>query len=303
MKKFKTASGEPPVLHRNSANLVQGMLDEVKSNITIIPDLKALIPPLSPSEFDQLKANILKEECRDPLLIWQTTKGNIDGSDDNSPLNVLIDGHNRYQICTENGVMFKVSLRNFPNLSSVREFMINNQLGRRNLTPEQMSYLRGLKYRNVRQEAGRPTQDGILDSSQRTDNLTERTREKLAKEFSVSPRTIMRDSEYSEGIDRLEPELRHQVLRGSQKLPKETVRKIGHVVAPEAARLSLAQIRALGPLDGEASEKKKESSTTDIKNLIGKVRKLANQLDMNLSTFNEQCTELIDLLNEAKKYK
>src|ERR1051326_4531976 len=99
MKKFKTASGEPPVLHRNSANLMQNMLDEVKATITVLPELKGLIPPLQPAEFEQLEANIQREGCRETLLIWQTTQGVLDGDTNTAPLNILIDGHNRYAIC------------------------------------------------------------------------------------------------------------------------------------------------------------------------------------------------------------
>ena len=302
MKKFKTASGEPPVLHRNSANLVQNMLDEVIATVTIIPDLKALIPPLLTSEFDQLKSNILKEGCRDPLLIWQTTRGIIDGSNDNFPLNILIDGHNRYQICLDNNITFKVSLREFPTLSAVREFMIDNQLGRRNLTPEQMSYLRGLKYRSLRQETGRPTHEGIVNSGIEIERRTERTRERLAKEFNVSPRTIMRDREYSEGIDRLELDLKHEVLSGSRKLPKEVVREIGRVVAPEAARLSLPRVKALVQPEDSADEVNSLTiNNTEITIMIAEITKLVTLLNPDHSMFNKQCDELIGLLRRIKK--
>ncbi len=311
MKKFKTASGEPPVLHRNSANLMQSMLDEVKANITVLPELKSLIPPLQPTEFEQLEANIMRDGCREALLIWQTTQGVLDGSADSTPLNVLIDGHNRYVICTKHGIDFKVALREFPTLQAVRDFMIDNQLGRRNLTPEQMSYLRGLKYRNERQATGRPT-----DTNDGTETVGEkqaqRTRDKLAKEFNVSPSTILRDRDYSEGLDRLEPELKQEVLKGTRKLPKEVVRELGRQGGGgDAAPLTLADVNALSePSTAPAQETPKRSRSgqtsaahpsAGVKSLIVQISQLANTLDPTSGTFEADCDKLMALLKEAKK--
>lgn len=38
--------------------------------IKIDPEFKALIPPLSAGERQQLEANIIVEGCRDPLVLW-----------------------------------------------------------------------------------------------------------------------------------------------------------------------------------------------------------------------------------------
>ena len=303
MKKFQTASGEPPVLHRNSANLMQSMLDEVKASITILPELQALIPSLQASEYEQLEANIRKEGCREALLIWQTTQSIIDGTDDSSPLNILIDGHNRYSICTRNNIDFKVALRELPTLQAVRDFMIDNQLGRRNLTPEQMSYLRGLKYRNERQVAGRPTQDGVsVGQDEQETKVAQRTREKLAKQFNVSPRTILRDGDYSEGIDRLTPELKQEVLKGIQKVPKEIVREIGRQpVSPEAPPLSLAGIDAI--TSGQTTPETNLASPvlSEVSNLVKQIAQLANKLNPDKPDFGAKCDRLMNLLTKAKK--
>jgi hypothetical protein len=60
--------------------------ETMKANEIIIdPEIKNLIPPLSPSEYAGLEASILSEGCRDAVVIWQETE-------------ILLDGHNRYQI-------------------------------------------------------------------------------------------------------------------------------------------------------------------------------------------------------------
>lgn len=305
MKKFQTASGEPPVLHRNSANLMQSMLDEVKTSITILPELQALIPSLQASEYEQLEANIRRQGCREALLIWQTTQGILDGSEDNSPVNILIDGHNRYSVCTKYGVDFKITLQEFPTLQAVRDFMIDNQLGRRNLTPEQMSYLRGLKYRNERQAAGRPIQDRASAADEESDTtVAQRTQDRLAKQFNVSPRTIHRDREYSEGIDKLTPELKQEVLKGKQKLPKELVRAVGRTVHYKAPPLSLSDVLAFTEPSTSSSTNEVNGAVTDVKETHITVKEIARKvavLDPASSRFRQACDELIILLEIAKR--
>lgn len=81
---------------------------------------KSLIPPLSPEEFNQLEKNILQDGCRDPLVVWG---------------DVLVDGHNRYAICTKHNLPFKTTTIEFESDAHARVWMRSNQKGRRNLTP------------------------------------------------------------------------------------------------------------------------------------------------------------------------
>jgi N6-adenosine-specific RNA methylase IME4 len=87
--------------------------------ITIDSEFKALIPPLAADELRQLEENILRDGCRDPLVVW-------DG--------ILIDGHNRHEICTRNGLPFETVQIQFESRTHARIWMRNNQAGRRNLT-------------------------------------------------------------------------------------------------------------------------------------------------------------------------
>ena len=304
MKKFATAAGTPPVLHRNTTNLMQSMLDEVKANITVLPELKSFIPSLQTSEYEQLDANLRKDGCRESLLIWQTTQGIVDGSNNDSPLNVLVDGHNRYAICQKNNIDFKVMLREFSNLQAVRDFMINNQLGRRNLTPEQTSYLRGLKYRNERQATGRPVVDGDSSAQEEGDySLTQRTQDRLAKEFNVSPRTIHRDREFSEGIDKLSPNLKQDVLKGKQKVSKELIRAIGKNNENDKPPLTLPELLALNEAPLPAKPKQPAHDNKKLQDVVDKIVKLAAELSPNSPKFETACDKLIALSNEAKRLK
>jgi DNA modification methylase/ParB-like chromosome segregation protein Spo0J len=84
----------------------------------ILQELESLIPPLSNEEFKQLERNILEEGIREPLITWN---------------GILIDGHNRYRIAMEHDMNYETLEKEFEDLNSVKIWMVNNQLGRRNL--------------------------------------------------------------------------------------------------------------------------------------------------------------------------
>jgi hypothetical protein len=85
----------------------------------IDPKLKAYIRPLSENEYQALESSILADGCRDALVVW-------DG--------ILIDGHNRYSICTKHELEFDTVEMAFKNIDEAKEWMLLNQLGRRNLS-------------------------------------------------------------------------------------------------------------------------------------------------------------------------
>lgn len=90
--------------------------------LTIDDDFKNLIPPLKKDEFEKLEKNILQDGIRDKLIIWEET---------------IIDGHNRYEIAKKHKLDFGVKRLHFISKEEAINWMLNNQLGRRNLTPQQ----------------------------------------------------------------------------------------------------------------------------------------------------------------------
>ena len=87
---------------------------------TIDPEFSSLIPPLSPDELAQLEANILRDGCREPLTVW-------------AGHGVLLDGHNRLRICQSHGLPFGVVEVTLESRDDALIWLIDNQLGRRNL--------------------------------------------------------------------------------------------------------------------------------------------------------------------------
>jgi N6-adenosine-specific RNA methylase IME4 len=87
--------------------------------LKIKEEFKKLIPPLTAEEFKQLETNCIDEGIRDAIVTWQ---------------GFIIDGHNRYKIATDWQLSFKTIEKAFDSEEAVKEWMIINQFGRRNLS-------------------------------------------------------------------------------------------------------------------------------------------------------------------------
>jgi hypothetical protein len=203
--------------------------ENVKNNIVIIDELRDLIPALGVDEFTQLEANILKNGCRDALSVWETTSKKITKNPENSdePIYVLIDGHNRFDICKKHNISFNVQLLTFTDLQEVKDYMIDLQLGRRNLRPEQVSFFRGLRFLNEKSEKGKYDRENHkVQTEPYAPKESIDTAEKLAEEYNVGRSTIKRDAEYAKGISKLDKNFRDDILTGKQKVSKMLIQTI-----------------------------------------------------------------------------
>lgn len=312
MKKRFIETGANPLIRKETGSLVYQ--EDIKRSITILPELEALIPPMAVEEYAQLEANILREGCREPLQIWRTTQSVLDGSELDKPIFVLVDGHNRYRICTKHGVDFKLLVRDFPDMDAVREFMIDNQLGRRNLTTEQVAYFRGLKYLNSKRTVGRPiaSPTPTVASTLPIDNTVvqdlagnsagTRTENVLADQFNVSPKTIRLDASFAKGIDKLSDTLKKEVLSHQTKIRKQDIIKLGESAHIDSVIESSNQLEtALSELSvpGKMPERKntdraKPTYNKPIKAHISAVIELANSLEKPDSDIESLCRQLLE---------
>lgn len=143
-------------------------------------EFQSLIPPLSEEEYAQLEENLLVDGCRDALVVWNDT---------------LIDGHNRYRICRQYGIPFKTAEQAFESRADAIAWIVDNQLGRRNLE----LFVRGelvLKKKTALAAKAKANQLSGLkrgDHSPVLANLPKRavnTREELAADAGISSRTL-----------------------------------------------------------------------------------------------------------------
>ena len=168
-------------------------------NLKIDPEFQNQIPPLTDDEYKQLEENILKEgKLLSPLIVWNNT---------------LVDGHNRYAILQKHPeICFSTMPLRFESREEVLAWICKNQLGRRNLTPEQKLFLIGKQYeaeKSSHGEARKESHDenGRFHRSSQTDNSGEamKTCERIAEENGVSKATVLRASKYMKVLKLLNP--------------------------------------------------------------------------------------------------
>ncbi len=191
--------------------------ERIKSQIIVLDEIRDYINPLTNDEFTGLERTLLEEGINDPLIVWETTSTTAGMDVLGTEVYVLIDGHHRFKISKKHNLPFSIVLKKYATLDLVKAAMLDKQLNRRNLTPEQVSYYRGLKYNMYKaKQVGVEKQINIASE--------------LSKEFGVNEKTVRRDGIFAKGLDKLSPELRTEVLSGHINLPKATVGVISKFV-------------------------------------------------------------------------
>ena len=145
----------------------------------ILHELEILIPPLTSEEFKQLERNILEEGIRDPLVTWN---------------GILVDGHNRYRIAQEYDIDFVTVEKEFTDMNAVKEWMINNQFGRRNLPAYERGKL-ALRLKDIYSQKAKETKAEKVSHYRQTGEVCQisdkpDTKKDLAKIANVSHDTI-----------------------------------------------------------------------------------------------------------------
>ena len=191
-------------------------------DLKIDPEFQSQIPPLTDDEFKQLEENILKEgKLLSPLIVWNNT---------------LVDGHNRYEIVQEHPeISFSTMPLRFENREEAIAWICRNQLGRRNLSPEQKRYLLGKQYEAEKKAAKifRGNQYTLAKKSggAHDDNhhSGKKTCDRIAEENGVSRASVLRASHYTRGIDiadNLFPGIKQKVFSGEVKFTNEEMSKL-----------------------------------------------------------------------------
>jgi transcriptional regulator with XRE-family HTH domain len=149
-------------------------------NITINEELRSFIDPLTPNEYAALERSLLAEGCRDALVVWD---------------DVLIDGHNRHEICSRHGIEFRtVQNTTFSSLDDVMLWMIDNHLARRSVSDYQRGVLalrkKDIVTARVALRAAGPDAPAAPDAAKALESPPWNTREDVAKAARVSSNTI-----------------------------------------------------------------------------------------------------------------
>ncbi|MGZ8954483.1 MAG: MT-A70 family methyltransferase [Methylovulum sp.] len=161
-------------------------------------DFKSYLLPLNVNELSILEDSLLEHGCRDALVTWN---------------GVLIDGHNRFELCQKHNIAFNTTEIYFQDREAAIDWIESNQLGRRNLTPDQFKLLLGRKYNRIKlKKSG--FEDRDLSVAQNEPRQS--TAEKLAEQHGVSRETVKRAGALADALDNhAVPELIQKVEQGS----------------------------------------------------------------------------------------
>lgn len=184
--------------------------------LRIDPEFRDKIPPLTDAEFEQLRENILADgEVYEPIAVWN---------------GVIVDGHNRWRVIREHPeIPYKVKEIEFTNKWEAFAWMYKKQLGRRNLSDEQKTYLMGKRNEAEKLAVGtnryskkEEVQNGPLKAKGKT-------AQRIADEYGVGYGTVLRAEQFAKGVDALSEvskEAADKILSGTAKVPKAAVAEL-----------------------------------------------------------------------------
>lgn len=177
------------------------------TTLIIDEEFKNLIPPLSDVERKGLEDSILKEGCRDAIITWH---------------GVIVDGHNRYDICTKHNIPYKTVQREFESREAVIEWIILNQFGRRNLPTYERARLALRLKPVIAEKAEQNLHLAEGKGCQKSDKVKPiDTKQELAKLAGVSHDTIAKVEKIEKVISAKKPiagkkpeELKRELMKG-----------------------------------------------------------------------------------------
>ncbi len=198
-------------------------------DIKIDRRFRDLIPPLNDDELHGLRESITTQGCRDPLVVW-------------TGHNILLDGHNRRDICNEAGLPFDMVEIDLPDREAAIRWILKNQMGRRNVDPDTAAWMRGAYYESLKRSHGGDRKSEVAKSKGKNCPLISgETADNVAEVFKVSARTIKNDAAY------------FRALPVAEKLNKKTKSLLHSNTTSRAAVILAAKIAD----DGHKAEARK----------------------------------------------
>ena len=209
-------------------------------NLKIDPEFQSQIPPLTDDEFKQLEENILKEgKLISPLIVWGNT---------------LVDGYNRYAILQKHPeICFSTMPLRFANREEALAWICKNQLGRRNLTPEQKKFLIGKQYSVEHRKPGGNGNNQHTAAAKKTapeelcqiDTIPPTSaeasiRKQIAERNNVSESYVARSEKFMRGVEIMEqmvPGMQEKILSGQFKVRDADMHRLARADFPNRKQI------------------------------------------------------------------
>ena len=197
--------------------------------IMIDREFKSLIPPLLDEEYKNLEESLITEGCREPIVLWN---------------DVIVDGHNRYEICTRLNIPYNTIHKGFSSRAEAISWICLNQLARRNISEEAFRYLVGKRYDAEKQMAQQKNAGGVNQYSTQnektvsgmaaspTTQYQRRTSAQLGRLYNLNRSTVESYGKLSRSLDELErkaPGFLPVILSGACKLSKENINSMARM--------------------------------------------------------------------------
>lgn len=194
-------------------------------NLIVDPEFEEKIPRLSEEEFQLLEQLILEEgRIKDPIVTWN---------------GIIVDGHNRYRIMLKHPeiqIPFDIYEKEFSDRFAAIAWICRNQLGRRNLTPENRKYLIGKQYEAEKASKGGDHGNGRDENGRfapKYQNVTlgevSDVSQRIADDNGISRMTVFRAEQFAQGVDSAEeavPGAREEILSGRVKATDKAIASI-----------------------------------------------------------------------------
>ena len=154
---------------------------------------------------------------------------------------------------------------NFNNKYEALSWICKNQLGRRNLTPQQKKYLIGERYDAEKKAHGGDRKSGQVKSTVQNEPLisSHMTRAQIAEDTKTSESYVMRADLYAKGVNAAEevlPGIKNDLLSGKYK-PRETDVAAVARASPEERREKAEQLRVIPEKKSKADKESARSGT------------------------------------------
>ncbi len=193
---------------------------------TLIQDeeFRRLIPPLTPDEYSKLEEDILTHGCLSPLIVWN---------------DILLDGHNRFEICTAHKIPFQVKSIIFESRDMAISWICTHQIGRRNLSEENRRYILGKLY-EVQKRINVKNPQGVNQYSRGKHVPLYETKYGLAKDigdkYHIAHSTVEKYARYSRAIDKVadvNPQIVPKIISGEVHIGMSNMVNFAKLSTPE----------------------------------------------------------------------
>lgn len=170
-------------------------------DLTVNDKFDKLLHELHPHELEALRESVIENGITDPIKVWGDT---------------IVDGHNRYRIAKEYGMPeVPIQPMYFSSELEAEIWILKNQIGRRNILEQMRALYRGQLFQKLQQSM--TTSEAVTA---------------VAEQYSVTPRTVFRDANLADALNKSTKDVQDRFLSG-KLTAKDIIEDVKPVPQPE----------------------------------------------------------------------